>query len=173
MAVPDPAKLFELACELLTAAEDCLTENGLEIPTKRYVSPCPPDLICCSNLVVTPGRIEMQEIDNSNGIGASKGCIVRRVMHFDLWIERCVHVFTHDGDEPPIGSCADPASGTISGDALAVLTDRWVILQCLLAHLRGLGQGSAWCCQPLSIVEVEPVCEGFCAGTRFEITLTI
>lgn len=169
MPVADPTKLFNLSCDLLAAAEACLTENGLELPTNRYISPCQPDLICCSELVVSPGRIEIFEEPNSRG----KNCLLLRELHFDLWIERCVHVFTQDGGAPPLGSCAAPDPGTVTGDALVVLTDRWVILQCLVGHLRALGQGSAWCCQPVSIVAVEPVCEGLCAGTRFEVTLTI
>lgn len=173
MPVDDPIKLFTLSCELLAAAEACLNDNGIALPVSRYVSPCPPDQFCCSNLVVRQGEIEMQEIEDSRGVGASKGCLVRRVIHFDLWIERCVVVVEDDGGDPPIGSCAVPAPGTVSGDALAVLTERWVILQCLLGSLRALGHESAWCCQPLSIVAVEPICEGLCAGTRFEITLTI
>lgn len=170
MTVSTPAQLMDLACDLLATAAACLTENDLAVPDNVYVSPCPPDLFCCSNLVVTPGEIRIIEEP-----GPSQGrCLVRRELHFDLWIERCVHVFAENGSEPPLGSCDEPAGGTVAGDALKVLTDRWVILQCLVDHLRGLdSDASLWCCHPVSIVAVEAVCEGSCAGTRFEVTLTI
>lgn len=167
--IPDPSKLFDLSCDLLTAARNCLVENGLPVPTKVYPSACDPDLFCCSNLVVKPGRIDIIEDPNSAG----RNCLYRRQLHFDLWIERCVRVFDKNGDEIATGSCTVHPAGTLAGDAFTVLKDRWVILQCLVGHLRELGSGSAWCCQPVSIVQVEAVCEGQCAGTRFEIQLTI
>lgn len=167
MAVPDPGKLFELGCQLLAAAEACLVDNGITVPDQVYITPCEPDLLCCSTLAVHPTGIDMLE-ENP----AQRNCVVRRELTFDLWISRCVLVFSNEGKLPKLGSCADPAPGTVAGDALAILTDRWVLLQCLFSELRSLEE-SPWCCQPLSFVVIEPICEGNCAGTRFEITITI
>ena len=167
MPVADPALLMDLSCDLLAAAEACLVANGITVPDQVYVTPCQPDLICCSTLAVRQTDIGIIELDPPGK------CQFRRQVHFEVWIARCVQVFTNEGNLPPLGSCAARAVGTVAGDATTILTDRWVILQCLLETLRALGPGSGWCCAPLSFVAVEPICEGGCAGTRFELTLTI
>lgn len=165
----DPNFLFDRACEVLAAAEACLVSQGIDLPDNRYVSACDPDLVCCSTLAVKPDIIVPINQD------AGK-CIYQRELHFRLWVARCIVVFTVDGHLPPIGNCEERECGTITGDAATILADRWALTMCLLPSLCDLAEVDPippWRCNKTRFSQIEPLCEGNCAGTTFEITLTV
>lgn len=168
----EPQFLFDRACELLTAAEDCLTSKDIDLPVHRYVSACEPDLACCDTLAVYPTIIApiYQDRDRT-------GCAFLRELHFELWVTRCVTVFTRDGRLPVTGNCVDQTPGTVTGDAAIVLADRWALMICLMSSLCALAAATdphpPWQCNKLKFVGVRPICEANCAGTVFEIALSV
>lgn len=169
MPATDNDFIFQTACLVLAAAEDCLTAAGVTLPERRFVSACEADLSCCDTLQVQPSSIRLED-DISSKPG--NPCIVRRVFTFDIVIARCVTVFEADGTAPPIGDCADPQPGTITGEAQEILIDRWVLFNCLVTSVQdNAGQGEPFCCRPGRIVSVQSLCSGGCAGSRFVLEL--
>lgn len=170
MTVPNPRQLFDLSCTLLQTAQACLEANDVTVPDSVYLTPCAPDLICCSTLAVRQTTIDpLEQTDSSN-------CVYRRDVTFEVWLTRCVQPFTQNNRLPALGDCSTdpvPEVGTVAAQALMIDVDRWVIVMCLLQSLRALDRDLGWCCAPLRWGQIEPICEGGCAGTRFEVILTI
>lgn len=169
----DPQWIFDRSCELLTTTENCLLEAGITPPTHTGISACDPVLACCDAIWVYPYLIVPIETPGTKG-----RCAVQYEYHWQLIVSRCVVEFTHEGNLPADGDCTTHKPGTVTGDAFTVLADREVLTHCLVRSLRTLScddepRALRWGCRPLSLIAITPECQGGCAGTRFELTLTI
>lgn len=154
--------LYQYSANLLTAAEQCLTNAGIPLPVQRFLSPCEPDLWCCDILAVTQTDIE-PDLERL-------GCVNPLRVFFELTIRRCVPLMTEGGGYAELGDIASHVPGTYAGSMAEILLDRQTLLTCLSGSFCSMPDVR---CQSLDFVSVTSFCGGGCGGSVFRFSIRV
>lgn len=128
MTVANPSLVWDLAVELLAAAEQALTDNGIDLPDRRFVTfgEVVDDVgEGCDGLLAVTG---MRIFTGTPGqeVALPEQCGYARTLEMLVRIVRCVH--PAEGDEEQI----IPTTTELEYDARTTMRDVWVILQGLI-----------------------------------------
>jgi hypothetical protein len=167
--MPVRSRLFDLCKAILTAVENGLTSEGVDIPPRAYVSAGPPafDGDGCSLLAVW-----VESADRDTGLGGDPDPFeednarwIMRLPRIVVTLARCAPTLTDNGSAPSIVE-EEAAAELLYGDATSILNAVVAAYQTgdLPTSCHGLGYGGWQVVGPSGGVVATEV--------RFDISLT-
>lgn len=164
---PNPAKLYDLARELLDACTNVYYENDLEPPPLRYVAGVSNPVPISDSLVVTYSRLYHGTPARPDQQYPARGLFVPRAASFGIWCFRALQDTLWGQGQVEL-SLVDMDG--VDADARLMMTDAYLLPKGIVAaHAAGqIGVDSG---DPVGMGDVLPLpAAGAVGGCRLEIS---